>query len=47
MGLTGLPGTAVFIDQLVERAIAADQVMRADLACRVGERLERSLVVVG
>lgn len=46
VGLAGMPGTARLIDQLVDRAVTADQVMRTDLACRVGQGSEWSRDVV-
>jgi len=41
-----MPGAAVLVDELVEHAVAADQVMRAHLALRIGQRVERARRVV-
>lgn len=44
-----MPGAGGFVDQLQERAVAADQVVGADLALRVGQRRQgfRRVVVGG
>jgi len=35
-----MPGTPVYVDELIQSAVASDQIMRTDLPSRVGEGLE-------
>jgi hypothetical protein len=40
-GRAGMPGAGGLVDQLEHRTVAADQVMGADAALRVGQRRQR------